>query len=85
MHANCACSRSQTAREAARLELIVLPAINAQPLSQTPSFGDTVTFEIHATGTAPLSYQWQFNLQDIPGATGPALTLSNVGWTNSGG
>ena len=33
-------------------------AISVQPLSQTVPIGETATFTVTATGTAPLSYQW---------------------------
>src|SRR5213079_1020729 len=39
----------------------VTPTITAQPASQTVSAGQTATFTVTATGTAPLSYQWQKN------------------------
>src|SRR5467141_1689014 len=35
------------------------PAITAQPTNQTVIAGQTATFAVVATGTAPLSYQWQ--------------------------
>ncbi len=34
------------------------PAITTPPVEQTVFIGDPVTFEVTATGTAPLSYQW---------------------------
>src|SRR2546430_11395043 len=37
----------------------VPPAITTQPASETVSTGQTATFTVAATGTAPLSYQWQ--------------------------
>ena len=71
--------------EVAQLAITPPPSITVQPVSRTPSLGDTVTFEVTATGTTPLSYQWQFNGQDIPGATGSTLTVQHVGLTNAGG
>ncbi len=35
------------------------PTITTQPQSQTINIGSSVTFSITATGTAPLTYQWQ--------------------------
>ncbi|MGB9068998.1 MAG: hypothetical protein WCC21_10560 [Candidatus Acidiferrales bacterium] len=35
------------------------PSITAQPTNQTVSAGQTATFTVTATGSAPLSYQWQ--------------------------
>ena len=36
----------------------VAPSITAQPSSVTITAGQTATFSVTATGTAPLSYQW---------------------------
>src|SRR5205809_4781134 len=47
----------------------VAPAITAQPASQTVTAGQTATFSVTATGTAPLSYQWQRAGVPISGAT----------------
>ncbi len=38
------------------------------------SLGQTATFTVRATGTAPLLYQWQKNSADIPGATQASYT-----------
>jgi Immunoglobulin domain len=54
------------------------PAISAQPQSQTANPGANVTFSVTATGTAPLSYQWQKGAAIIGGATGSSYTRSNV-------
>jgi hypothetical protein len=43
--------------------------ITVQPLSQIVPVGQTATFTVTATGTAPLSYQWSENGSAIPGAT----------------
>ena len=56
----------------------VAPLITTQPASQTVAAGSSATFTTSATGTAPLSYQWQFSGTNIAGATGTSLTLSNV-------
>src|SRR5256885_9224522 len=42
----------------------VAPTITRQPASQTVSVGQTATFTVTATGTAPLSYRWQKNGTD---------------------
>jgi hypothetical protein len=47
----------------------VTPSIITQPANKTVSLGQTATFSVKATGTAPLTYQWQKNGADIPGAT----------------
>src|SRR5207249_1280877 len=52
----------------------VAPTITRQPASQTVSAGQTATFTVTATGTAPLSYQWQKNGMAIGGATAASYT-----------
>ncbi|HLZ50898.1 MAG TPA: fibronectin type III domain-containing protein, partial [Candidatus Acidoferrum sp.] len=64
----------------------VAPAITTQPTSQTVTTGQTAAFTVAATGTAPLSYQWQKNGVNIAGATSssyttPATTTSDSGST----
>jgi hypothetical protein len=74
----------------------VAPSITAQPASRTITAGQTATFSVTASGTAPLSYQWQKNGVAIGGATSssyttPAETTAdngaqfNVVVSNSGG
>jgi hypothetical protein len=60
------------------------PLIAIQPASQTVAAGQTATFRVMATGTSPLSYQWQKNGTAISGATAtsyttPATTSSDNG------
>src|ERR1039458_8625454 len=62
-----------------------LPAIAAQPLSQTAQAGTNVSFSVLAAGTLPLNYQWQFNSQNIAGQTASSLSLTNVQFANAGG
>lgn len=62
----------------ATLVVLVPPAILAQPLNQTVSPGSNATFSVTATGTAPLSYQWRFEGDDLPGATASVFTRTNV-------
>jgi hypothetical protein len=52
----------------------VTPAITSQPISQSVLTGQTATFSITASGTAPLSYQWRKNGTAISGATLPSYT-----------
>jgi len=64
----------------------VAPAITTQPSSQTVTAGQTATFSVTATGTAPLSYQWQKNGLNIAGATSstymtPVTTTADSGST----
>lgn len=56
----------------------VPPSIVQQPQGGEFVLGTTVTLSVTATGTDPLSYQWQRGVTDIEGATHPLLTLSGV-------
>jgi hypothetical protein len=50
------------------------PSITTQPASQSVQTGQTATFSVTASGTAPLSYQWQKNGTAISGATSASYT-----------
>ena len=70
--------------------VVTPPAISQSPSSTSVNAGQTATFNVTATGSAPLTYQWQSKpsggstFSNIPGATGasyttPALTLTDSG------
>jgi hypothetical protein len=50
------------------------PSITAQPANLSVTVGQTATFSVVATGTAPLAYQWQKNNANISGATSASYT-----------
>jgi rhamnogalacturonyl hydrolase YesR len=52
----------------------VAPSITSQPVSESVTAGQTATFSVAATGTAPLSYQWKKGGVNIAGATSPSYT-----------
>jgi hypothetical protein len=54
------------------------PTIVTQPISRTPAEGTQVSLTVTATGLGSLTYQWQINNQNIPGATSSTLVLSAV-------
>ncbi len=60
------------------------PTITTHPVSQSVALGGSVTFSVTASGTAPFTYQWRKNGQNIDGATNSTLTLSNVQNTDAG-
>src|ERR1035441_9004388 len=62
------------------------PKIVSQPVDNIQISGQPASFRVAATGSVPLSYQWQKNGVDIPGATAnwftvPATTLADNGAT----
>jgi hypothetical protein len=62
----------------------VAPKISTQPAGQTVVAGQTATFTVAASGTAPMIYQWKKNGTAISGATSssyssPATTTSDNG------
>ena len=64
----------------------VAPMIAAQPTNQTVTAGQTATFTVAATGTAPLSYQWQnaATQANIAGATSASYSIPNTTAAQSG-
>jgi hypothetical protein len=59
------------------------PVIVVQPASQTVSVGQPAHFDVLASGAAPMTFQWQRDHQDIPGATGSSYdTPAAVGTDN---
>ena len=67
------------------------PDITAQPQSVTNIYGTTATFQVTASGTAPLNYQWHKqgfgDLSDggnISGSHSNILTITGVASSDSG-
>ncbi len=59
-------------------------SINTQPAaSQTVCSGFPVSFSVSATGTG-ITYQWQFNKVDIPGATSATYNIGQAQLSNDG-
>jgi hypothetical protein len=50
----------------------------SQPADQSAATGGTVTFSVTTTPVGTITYQWQFNGTDIPGATSSELVLVNL-------
>jgi hypothetical protein len=62
----------------------VAPSITSEPASRSVTVGQTASFSVVASGTAPLTYQWSRNGASISGATlasysTPATTLADNG------
>ena len=62
----------------------VAPTITSEPSSRTVTAGQTATFSVGASGTAPLSYQWEKNGTALSGATGSSYTTPPVQASDSG-
>jgi hypothetical protein len=60
------------------------PCITVQPLSQSVSPGAPVRLLAMAVGLPSLTYQWQHNGTNLPGATGCPLTLGEVRCPDAG-
>ncbi len=74
----------QVISSVATLSLVTGVAITQQPQGQNVAGGATVTLTVAATGTAPISYQWQLNGTNVAGATNTTLTLANVQLAQAG-
>jgi hypothetical protein len=62
----------------------IQPAITQQPTNQTVTAGITAIMNVTAAGTRPLTYQWSFGTNSMPGATNGSLVLPKVQATNAG-
>src|SRR6266851_4362091 len=62
----------------------VAPYITTQPANQTVTAGQTASFSVVVSGTAPLNYQWQKNGADIAGATSSSYTTPVTTTSDSG-
>lgn len=56
----------------------VAPTITQHPASKSISDGQPVTFNVTASGTAPLRYQWRKNESTILNATSSSYTIASV-------
>jgi hypothetical protein len=61
-----------------------LPSIAVQPVSQLVAPGQTATFEVSASGTGPLSYQWLRDGIAIAGAVSASYTDLAAATSDSG-
>jgi hypothetical protein len=60
------------------------PLITLPPADVTVSQGQPAGFTVSAAGSAPLSYQWQRDGVDLPGATSDTYTLASPGAGDDG-
>ena len=69
----------------ATLTVLAPPVITTQPQSHTILLSNAASFNVIATGTAPLRYQWYFNTNTTLGnATNAGYTIATVLSNNAG-
>jgi hypothetical protein len=82
-----ACGNTSTVKQSVTAQFVplVAPSVTIAPSPcATVGCGITGSLTAHATGSGPLSYQWQFNGQIIPGATSNVLSFCPAQYTNAG-
>jgi endonuclease/exonuclease/phosphatase family metal-dependent hydrolase len=60
------------------------PFISSQPGDQYKNAGSSATFSVTASGTTPVTYQWEFGGATIPAETNAALVITNLDYLNAG-
>lgn len=62
----------------------IAPSITAQPVSSTVTAGNSASFSVSASGTAPLTYQWSKDGSVLTGATSSTYTLGSAQLADAG-
>jgi glucose/arabinose dehydrogenase len=60
------------------------PSITMNPSNQTVAQGQPATFNVSASGSAPLNYQWQRNMVNISGTNSPGYTIASTTLADNG-
>lgn len=60
------------------------PSITTNPANRTVSMGQSASFSVAASGTAPMTYQWQRNGANIANATSSTYTLQSTSASDNG-
>ena len=68
----------------AKVGEVTPPSIQSHPLNATVVQDSPVTFPVVASGSEPLTYQWQEDGQDIPGATSASYTITQTAIAQNG-
>jgi alpha-tubulin suppressor-like RCC1 family protein len=66
------------------LTVLTPPAVTTQPVGRSTPLGLTNIFAAAGSGSAPLSYQWQLNGTNIPGATNTSYFIAATGTNDLG-
>ncbi|MBI5474684.1 MAG: immunoglobulin domain-containing protein, partial [Ignavibacteriae bacterium] len=70
--------------EEAHLNVLVPPQITSQPASHHAQEGQSATFSVSASGSAPLLYQWQKNEANLTNADSSTLNIAVTALADSG-
>jgi hypothetical protein len=76
---------STTAPSLVSLGLGVAPTITSQPLSKTAELGESSSFQVVASGSEPIVYQWFKDGAAIPGAISSTYTIPSTDAASIGG
>ena len=68
----------------ATLTVITAPTVSTQPIDQTVTAGQTASFSVVASGSAPFTYQWRKNGSNISGATSSTYTTPVTSFADHG-
>src|SRR5580704_12525263 len=79
----CGCA-SGTASNGTGGSNLVGVSITTQPANQSVSVGQGATFTVSASGSTPITYQWQKKAANIMGATAASYTTPPTAATDSG-
>jgi hypothetical protein len=79
----CGCAASTVSSGAGDSKLVAV-AITAQPTNQSVTVGQAATFTVVASGSAPITYQWQKNAANITGAAAASYTTPPAAAADSG-
>lgn len=66
------------------VSVLLAPQITEHPVRQVARPGHIVTFSVVVSDAHEVTFQWQHNGADIPGATGDSLLLTNVSADDEG-
>ena len=61
-----------------------VPTITNQPANVSVAVGEPASFSVTALGAPPLTYQWQKNNVNIPGATSATYSIAKASLTDNG-
>jgi hypothetical protein len=70
--------------EEVELRVVTAPRVHVSPHVRRIRAGGRLVLRARAGGTGPFSYEWRWNNQLIPEATGPTLTIPAIGYESAG-